>query len=375
MRLLFFDLSLPHLLADDEFPAGGFAVQLNQWLHGLCELGVEAGVLTFKGANAHVGRPLPFRLIETIDPNAGIRALKYLYDYIPALSDAAREFRPDAIVQSCASVYTGIFAHIAHRLRVPFVYRAASDSDIDGRMEIRLRWYERAAYRHGLGAADLVIGQNDYQLRAIRKRLPKKRVLRIYNSIQVPPDAPAPRTRIEREYVAWAGVFRSEKNLPLLLNVARALPELAFCVAGMPDSGADDAALAARDALAALPNVRLPGYLRRDQMREFFARATALLCTSHFEGFPNTFLEAFAAGTPVLTHTGVDPDGVVGKNRLGLVADSESQLTANVSRLANMRNDDYDLLAQKCRSYVETHHRPETAMRQLIDALETVTAA
>jgi len=374
MRLLFVDFSLPHLLADDAFPVGGFAVQLEQWLAGLGENGVACGVLTWKGANAHVGRALPFELLETYDPKAGVRVLKYFYAYIPSMLAAARAFRPDAIVQSIASVHTGIMAHIAGRLGVPFVYRIACDSDVDGRLSTLLKPYERISYRHGLGSAGLVICQNGYQVAQMQRLFPGKPLLLIENTIRMPPGDAPPCERSGRSYIAWLGVFREQKNIPLLLRAAEALPGVAFRVAGMSYPGTDAETLAALAALETLPNVRMTGYLKRAQVPEFLAHATGLLCTSHFEGFSNTFLEAFAGGTPVITRKGVDPDGIVKRHHLGYAAESDADLIASAGRLSALPAGEYAALAGRARAHVMAHHAPRAAMQKVIRKIEEVVA-
>jgi glycosyltransferase involved in cell wall biosynthesis len=44
-----------------------------------------------------------------------------------------------------------------------------------------------------------------------------------------------------------------------------------------------------------------------------------LLNTSHFEGFSNTYLEAFSVGTPVFAMEKADPDSIIKNNRLGYI--------------------------------------------------------
>jgi glycosyltransferase involved in cell wall biosynthesis len=58
------------------------------------------------------------------------------------------------------------------------------------------------------------------------------------------------------------------------------------------------------------------------QLEEYFARARALLCTSDFEGFPNTFLDAGRFGVPVISLS-VDPDGVIAREQGGFIADGD----------------------------------------------------
>src|SRR5215469_12026994 len=239
MKLLFIDFTLPYLLRDSEYPVGGWAVQLMTWLSGLNAAGHRCGVLTWKGANAHAGTQPLCELLETYDPNAGIKVLKYLYLRVPTMLSAAKSWRPDVIVQSTRSVETGIAAFIASRLCIPFVYRVASDADVDARYRTDVPLYGQYAYRFGLRSARLIVCQNTYQVAGVeRARLPARLHLQP-NIFRMPQDSRRPRPRDARAYVAWLGVFRKPKNLPLLLATAKRLPSVNFCVAGMPAAAVD----------------------------------------------------------------------------------------------------------------------------------------
>src|SRR5205823_2751505 len=67
-----------------------------------------------------------------------------------------------------------------------------------------------------------------------------------------------------------------------------------------------------------LPNVTVLPAITRTDLLPLYERAVAVLNTSHFEGFPNTFLEGWARGAPTLSLT-VDPDGVLARG-LGFCA-------------------------------------------------------
>ncbi len=375
MRLLFIDFTLPYLLRDSEFPVGGWAVQLASWLNGLSAAGHRCGVLTWKGARDYVGGTPPCDLVETFDPEAGIRILKYVYIRAPSLYGAARAWHPDAIVQSTRSVETGILAFIARRLGVPFVYCAASDADVDERYRIGLPAYARLAYGYGLRRADIIVCQNSYQADRVRDSRPSARLHVQPNIFDLPPGDPGPLPRAQRTYVAWLGVFRRPKNLPLLLEVAKKLAEVEFRVAGMPAAEMDAETAGSLEALRKLSNVRLTGYLKRSEVQDFLAHATALLCTSHYEGFSNTFLEAFSAGTPVVTRRGVDPDSIIAHNGLGLVAEDDDRLPARVREIHNMTPPFYEALALACRNFVATQHAPAPIMRSFVDAIRPLTRA
>ena len=57
------------------------------------------------------------------------------------------------------------------------------------------------------------------------------------------------------------------------------------------------------------------------------AESDMFLSTSRIEGYPNTFVQAFSYGLPVLS-VEVDIDGVISKNNFGAVRGSVEELAA-----------------------------------------------
>ena len=370
MRILFSEFSLPYLLSDADYPVGGWAVEMNQWLNALTDAGHTAGVITWNGANAHVGRSLPFELIETFDPNKGVRILKYVYDYIPAMMAAARRFKPDVLVQGCRSTHTGMMAFVGGRLGVPFAYRAVSDADVPTVKTEQLTVLDQKAYEYGLRNAAKIICQNEAQRSGFAQWAPAKPVEIIYNPVGPRLDAPPIPSRSDRGYVAWLGVFRWPKNLPLLYRIANALPDVAFRVAGMPARDMDAETAAALAALQGLANVHFVGYLGRGAVPDFLAHAVALLSTSHHEGFSNTFLEAFSVGTPVVCPRRVDPDLIVTRNELGWTADADGDLPSLLARIIALDKAAFDKIRLRAQRYVASEHAPAAQAAKLVLALE-----
>lgn len=111
------------------------------------------------------------------------------------------------------------------------------------------------------------------------------------NFLEQPPVPPP--ARLER--VLFAGRLAPEKNLPAVIEAARALPQLSFVVAGDGPLRAELEAAAAQ-----LPNLSLTGWLGRDELRAEMDRASVLLLPSHLETFGTVALEAMARGRPAL---------------------------------------------------------------------------
>ncbi len=372
MRLLFIDFTLPQVLRDAEFPAGGWAVQLHQLLAALTDANHQAGVLTWKGANSYVGSQSVCDLLETYDPTRGIRKLRFVYSRLPSLYAAARSYRPDVVLQSCSAMETGVMALIAQALGVPFVHRIASDPDTDGRYVSYLDFRCRTGFRYGLRKADFVICQNSYQLGEIRKRYPGKAADILHNCIKIPASASVPIPRVQKTYIAWMGNFSPPKNLPLLANIAQLLPEIEFRIAGATKHVSSTEIFLAMEKLKQLENVRFVGYLKRGEILPFLTGAVALLNTSHFEGFSNTFLESLAAGTPVVLRRAVDPDAIIRTNGLGIAAHDGQQLANCVREIWTMDAARHEELSRACRRYVALNHTPSAAASRLVSLLKKV---
>ncbi|HXK21838.1 MAG TPA: glycosyltransferase, partial [Myxococcota bacterium] len=122
------------------------------------------------------------------------------------------------------------------------------------------------------------------------------------------PIPPGPTSRrAARPTVLWLGRLDAIKRPWLVVDVARRLPDVEFRMAG--DAYVEGPL---RWQPAELPpNVRLVGHLEGKPKEDALASAWLLLGTSIHEGLPVSFLEAFAAGLPIVSCQ--DPEGVVSR--------------------------------------------------------------
>jgi glycosyltransferase involved in cell wall biosynthesis len=96
-----------------------------------------------------------------------------------------------------------------------------------------------------------------------------------------------------------------------------------------------------------------------------------LCSTAGFEGFPNTFLEAWSHGLPVIST--VDPDGIIAGFGLGRVANSVDDLVREIrSMLASPAPR--ERISSAARAYYHANHALEPSMRRFERLFQEVAA-
>src|SRR5260221_1608868 len=106
--------------------------------------------------------------------------------------------------------------------------------------------------------------------------------------------------------VLWVSNIRREKRPDRILELAQRLPEARIHMVGgsLPDE--ESLFRDVKQAAAARSNVSFHGRLSYWGANRLYGRAKLLVNTSDVEGFPNSYLQAWIRGVPVVTL--IDPD-------------------------------------------------------------------
>ena len=267
--------------------------------------------------------------------------------------------RPDLIYQRGASALTMYCASFVRQQGGRFIWHAASDMDFArnhiGRTAFLrpLRQVERSLARRGMTMADDIICQTQSQAEALRQQLGRNCRAVIPNGHPLPP-GPFPKPADSKE-VVWIGNWKTVKQPELFIALAERFGKEAgiqFSMIGRTGTGSVYKDLYCK--AQRLPHLAVLGELPQDQVTSILAGAHLLVNTSEFEGFPNTFIEAWMREVPVVTLC-VDPDGVLAQEGIGVCAGHFEHLVAQVKRLLG---DEAERLqcAQRARAYAASRH-------------------
>jgi glycosyltransferase involved in cell wall biosynthesis len=254
---------------------------------------------------------IPYRLIQ-IGSDAGIRRRAVFFD-ATELHRVLAELRPDVIYQQGRLSYTGVCASYARRAGIPFFFHVAHEFDLNFRwVTLKLSpntpfdFVEYLIGDWGLKHSSHIIVQSDRQGRLLRESLGITAAAVIRNFQPLPDSLPGkPAGPLQ---IFWVANLKDFKRPALFVELAESFvgrSDLSFIMAGRPPAGRRFGPMMAK--IPKVPNLKYLGELPIDHVNRLMDQSAMHVNTSSFEGFPNTFLQAWARGAVVVS-LAVDPD-------------------------------------------------------------------
>jgi glycosyltransferase involved in cell wall biosynthesis len=162
-------------------------------------------------------------------------------------------------------------------------------------------------------------------------------------------------------------MIRPEKQLEHFLDLAASLPGLRFALVGGFDiNGSVDLRTSTEERLSNLRNVSFLGPQKAEDVIALLAHSKVLVNTSIAEGFPNSMLEAWSVGVPVVSLF-IDPGGVIEREQIGLLSRTKCRLRDNVLALSLMRKRNEEA-GRRGLAYVRREHSLEAICKALAQA-------
>jgi len=331
--------SVQQTLLAREFVRSGYDVRMIVIDHGQPDGEVIDGIKVFK----------------TYDPKAGLPGLRFVHPRATGVLRALQRADADIYYQSCAGVLTGYVAWHCKRNTRKFVFRVASDTDcIPGEQLIGF-WRDRKLYEYGLKRADLILTQSQKQVALLEHNYNLKSTF--MNMVVEAPSANLGSS--EGIDVLWVSNLRPLKRPDIFIELAQKLPQHRFVMIGGPCPRLDDYYGDIEKQAGAVENVEFLGPIPYNEIGRYFSSAKLFVNTSETEGFPNTFLQSWIHGVPVVSF--FDPDDIIEKKGLGSSPEDLTEMAQVVEDL--MSNDDKRReFSRRAKEFALENHSPQSIL-------------
>jgi glycosyltransferase involved in cell wall biosynthesis len=309
--------------------------------------------------NTPAGKPaLPYE-IRSIANSGGFKRRAVFFD-APLLTRTLRELQPAVIYHQMKQSYSAVCSHYARREGIPFFLHMASEWDLDPSWfrfrfsaNIPFDFVEAVTGNWGLRTASHLIAQTPLQDTKLRERFDRQAAMVVRNFQPLPqtiPERPAGPLR-----VLWVGNIKEVKRPELYVELASRFKDrsdLHFDMVGRPL--VHESTVPLMKAIAELPNLTFHGELPIARVNEMMSAATLYVNTSSHEGFPNTYIQAWAHGAVLMT-IAVDPCDGMDALGIGFCTGTLERMVELVRELAS-QPDRCRQIAQQGFQYAHANH-------------------
>lgn len=296
---------------------------------------------------------------------AGLPVLRFVHPRWTGLYSALSRADADVYYHSCAGGMVGQIAMYCTHRGKQFIFRAASDADCQPDALIGLGnrpWRDKWLYSHGLRQASAVLVQTARQQELMR------RYYGVESSIAGLAIQPGRSERgfCERDIGAlWVGNIRAVKRPDVLLSVANLLPPISFHMIGGSVPRGEQFFETVKAQAASCSNVTFHGAVPFRDVGPVYGRARVFVNTSDVEGFPNTYLQAWASGTPVVAF--FDPDGVIAREGLGAAVRNADEMRDAVRHLSSDESA-WNAASARCLAFIERRYSEDEVLQPYLSS-------
>lgn len=276
---------------------------------------------------------------------------------------------PDIIYTRFYSSWSGVASVFAKRNNKFHIWALASDSDLKNKPVSILRPFdiiEKKWVSKAFKDASLIITQNNYQQNELKVKynrqgflFPQSAICDTTNTFQKDSD---------KLKICWIANLKSLKRPDLFLQLVKSMANnksIEFFMIGRPHKEF-------KEQIKAIEknnnNFHYLGELSNDNVNKILSSSHILINTSDYEGFSNTFVQAWMRKVVVISFNS-NPDEILTKEDIGFVNNNLEEVVEIILSLSNNR----DLLAKKAEKafhYAHEYHSYERNFKKLLKLIE-----
>ena len=292
------------------------------------------------------------RKVLPVDSCVGaIRSLSLMFRWARLL----RSMDADVFVTRCAGTSVGYIQRACWLVRRPFIYMVAHDMDVSGDYAATYP-IEGALFERGLRGAEVVVCQNENQANLLFKRYRRRGY--VIPSL-CPFETAAGLDQGAREFVLWIARVDNWKQPELFVQLASRIPDQSFVMVAVASQVNPTQLENICKAAQSVPNLKLLPAVPLHETTKLFREAAVFVNTSRVEGFPNTYLQAAASGTTIVSWA-VNPDNMLDRYEMGFCAQENWSRFEQSVRLLCRDSALRARMGENGLAYVRERHDPDS---------------
>lgn len=278
-----------------------------------------------------------------------LHKLSFYYFYMRKINKIIRSERPNIVYQRVLNSFSFFIAKSCKRYKIPFILHIADDKCL------------KFSYRSISSIVRLYLFKrlNSYNPIYICQTDIQKKLL---NSFDQNPELVIPNISRVLDYsekndthprkIVWIANVRPFKRLDIFLDLVEKFPDhsIEFHIIGSIPDNSYGQKLKSRFTFS---NLFYHGSKSNDYINDFLKKSFVLINTSDIntEGFPNTFIQAWMTGTPVISF-GNNPNNYIDDYGLGYYSYGNIKLLEkNFISILSISFDEYSLMSRRCRDF------------------------
>ncbi len=274
--------------------------------------------------------------VEQINVSPFSSRVGNLLDARPLLA-ALHKIRPHVIYQRVGGAYTGIAAYYAKRNNCKLVWHISSEMNVlPFRMDKNRssntvsRYIEKKALEYGIRNSTSIIAQTEQQAGLLQKHYGVTAARIVPNFQPVPVEPKKQDTPVK---VVWVSNLKPMKRPGLFIDLARKYQsdvDVKFIMIGRAENS-----LWCKQVIEEIKDVQSLDYVgerTQEEVNAILAQSHIFVNTSSYEGFPNTFIQAWMREVPVVS-LDVDPDNILSSRSIGYRSGSFAALCRDLEKL------------------------------------------
>jgi len=173
----------------------------------------------------------------------------------------------------------------------------------------------------------------------------------------------------DKKYIFWIGRGEKWKRPEIFIEMAKKHPNEQFVMVMPAEFGKEEYQKQVKKKLENIKNLKFINFLKPSEVNKYFLKSKLFLLTSESEGFANTMMESMNGACPILSLK-VNPDEIITKNNIGLVADNKINTFEQYFLELLENNELRKKMGENGRDFLLKFHQSESVVTKFIDIIQ-----